>query len=169
MPFGQLVLRRGLSQAGDDVGDEFYYWEIFVRECVVKGGIFDPRALPELQLEPERFPIYAGRRLDQLTLAGGHLPPGDDQPRTERGEIFEKHEICQAAWGDTAEVVVQLEVGRGVDGRHLNSFDWWHARFHRQPEETVEVALSRDRVGRRTVGGKEDTTGFDLLLRDDAE
>jgi hypothetical protein len=87
----------------------------------------------------------------------------------ERGEVFEEHEVGEAAWGYAAEVVIQVEVGCGVEGRHLDGLYRRDASFHGQPEETVEVAVFRYGVRHGSVGGEEDPARADVFLRDHAQ
>src|SRR5918994_1138198 len=66
-------------------------------------------------------------------------------------------------------MVVEVQVGRGVQGGHLDGLSRRNARFDGETEETVEVAALRNGVRRRPVGGEEDAAGIYALLRDDPQ
>src|SRR5919107_952936 len=169
IPIGQPWFLWSFPQAGNDVRDELYNGEGFVRPAIVERRVFEPLALPELQPEPEGFPVYARHRPGELALEGDHPSPGHDRLRPERGEVGEEHEVGGSPWGHAAEVVVEVQVSRGVQGGHLYCLYRRYTPPHGEPEETVEVAALRDGVRRRPVGGEEYAAGIYALLRNGSQ
>src|SRR5687768_1548334 len=66
-------------------------------------------------------------------------------------------------------MVVEVQVGRGVQGGHLYSLYRRYARFDGEPEVIVEVAELSYGVRRRRVGGEEYAAGIYALLCDDPQ
>src|SRR5918998_223285 len=66
-------------------------------------------------------------------------------------------------------MIVQVEVGRSINGRHLDGSNRWHTRLDGQPKQAVEIAVLRDRARLRSVRGDDEPACVDALLGYDPE